>query len=145
MSYSGTPQVELGFFKFSFSGNLTTNDYVNITVEDNNISGSSITGSNTLNLPAGDYLLKCFVGASRTSGSDVLEFQIESDGTLVDVEGSHLSLNVVSSTYETTSDHAYAQISKTASNSIKVKVTNCTASSWTVDSDYSYFLVIRSF
>ena len=145
MSYSGSPQVEIGLFKFTFSGNLSTNDYVNITAEDNNISSSSITGSNTLNLPAGDYLLKCFVGASRTSGSDVLEFQIENDGSLVGIEGSHLSTNVVNSDYETTSDHAYAQISKTASNTIKVKVTNCTSSSWTVDSNYSYFLVIRSF
>ena len=145
MSYSGTPSVELGLFKFAFTGNLSTNDYLNITSEDNNITGSSITGSNTLNLPAGAYLLKCFVGADRTNSSDVLEFQIESDGTLVDVIGSHLSTNVVNSKYETTSDHAYAQILKTTSHNIKVKVTNCTSSAWTVNSNFSYFLIIRSF
>lgn len=142
MSYPGSPSVEIGYFDFTFSGNIATNDYININAVDNDITGSSITGSNTLNLPEGDYLIKAYVGATRTSASDTFTFQVESDGSLVGAIGSQISMGT---NREQPSDHAYAQISKTASNSIKIKVVSCTATAWTVDQDFSYLLVIRSF
>ena len=142
MSYVGYPSVEIGYFDFTFTGNISTNDYININAVDNDISGSSITGSNTLNLPAGDYLIKAYVGASRTNPSDTFTFQIESDSSLVGAIGAQITM---ATTREQPSDHAYAQISKTSSNSIKIKVISCTATSWTVDQDYGYLLIIRSF
>ena len=142
MSYPGFPSVEIGYFNFTFTGNIATNDYININAVDNDITGSSITGSNTLNLPAGDYLIKAYVGASRTSASDTFTFRIESDGTLVGATGAQITM---ATTREQPSDHAYAQISKTASNTIKIKVVACTATAWTVDQDFSYLLIIRSF
>lgn len=142
MSYAGFPTVEIGYFSFNFTGNIATNDYINISAVKNDISSSSITGSNTLNLPEGDYLIKAYVGASRTNPSDTFNFQIESDSSLIGAIGGQITM---STTREQPSDHAYAQISKTTSSTIKIKVISCTASAWTVDTDYGYLLVIRSF
>lgn len=142
MSYAGFPSVEIGYFNFTFTGNIAANDYININAVDNDITGSSITSSNTLNLPSGDYLIKAYVGATRTLATDVFTFRVESDGTLVGATGAQITM---ATTREQTSDHAYAQISKTASNTVKIKVVSCTATSWTIDQDYGYLLVIRSF
>lgn len=140
MSYIGNPSIELGLFNFTHSGNLATNDYLTLNTLENNISSSSVT-SQTLNLPAGSYLIQACVGANRTAIGNEMSWRIEKDGTLV---GSTGSMDDATNARQGV-DITVCEYDDSTTSAIKIKITSCTSSVWTIDQDWGYLLVIRSF
>lgn len=140
MTYKGKLRAEIATFTVASGTTVSTNSYVNFSARTNNITGSSIS-SDTITLPSGSYLLRGVIGGSKSAVADVLRYQFELDGSLVGAIGG------LNTSYKTTVDDAKAQFSITAnSGSLKFKVIlESSSTNWTINPDYSYILLIRSF
>ena len=140
MTYKGKLNAEIATFTVASGTSVATNSYVNFIARTNNITGASVS-TNTITLPPGCYLVRGVIGGAKSAISDVLRYQFELDGTLVGALGG------LDTSYKTTVDDAKAQFSITAnSGSLKFKVIlESSYSNWTIDPDYSYILIMRSF
>lgn len=140
MSYRGALRVELATFTIT-NATVSTNYYTVFTTRNNNITGASIS-TDEITLPTGQYLVRGVVAGKRSSINDVLNYRFELDGTLVGSTGG------LDSRLKTRVDDCKAQFSITAAQGIlKLKIVqelNITAN-WTIEPDYSYIVIMRSF
>ena len=139
MSYRGSLRAELATFTVT-NANVSQNYYTVFTERNNNITGSSVS-SDEISLPEGQYLVRGVIAGTRSSADDVLNYRFELDGTLVGSNGGLDTHN------KTRVDDCKAQFSITASTGIlKLKVIEESSSTnWTIQPDYSYILIMRSF
>ena len=132
--------IEVSMLKLSTSGTIAANDYFDLTSDVAGITGQSISGGNSLSLPAGHYLIEAGPGLDRTAYTNFLEYRCEVNGTL---EGTTGAMDSDSANISFCVDQAGLATSQTSTWTLKVKVTGCTASAWTSQVDYSYLLVTR--
>ena len=139
MSYRGRLRAEIATFTIT-NDSVSTNYYTQFTERTNNITGCSIS-TNTITLPQGQYLVRSVVAGIRSNINDVLNYRLELDGTLVGSNGG------LDSYLKTRVDDAKAQFNITSNQGIlKLKVIEESSSSdWSIEPDYSYVLIIRSF
>lgn len=142
MSYKPLQKTtEVSLLKLNASATIATGDYLNLTSDVAGIAGQTISGGNTLNLPAGHYLVEVSCGLDRTAYSDFLTYRCEVNGALEGTLGAMDSTG--SGNYSFTVDQAGCATSQDATWTLKIKVVSCTASAWTAQSDYSYLLITR--
>jgi len=139
MSYRGELNSELSTFTVVSNTSVSANTYVSFDTRSNNISGCSVS-SNSITLPRGSYLVRGVIGGERSGSADSLTYRFEVDGSLV---GSKGGLNT---TYKSRVDDAKAQFSVSSTSTLKFKVIEESShSSWTIEPNYTYILIIRSF
>ena len=136
-------RTEVSLLKLDASGTIATGDYLNLTSDIAGITGQTITGGNTLNLPAGHYLIEASLGLNRTAYSNTLTYKCEVDGILKGTTGAMDSTDSNNPSF--TIDQAGCATSQDDSWSLKIKVISCTTSAWTAQSDYSYLLITRAY
>ena len=139
MSYIGRLRAELATFTIT-NDSVLTNYYTQFTERTNNITGCS-SSTNTITLPQGQYLVRAVVAGIRSNINDVLNYRLEVDGTLIGSNGG------LDSYLKTRVDDAKAQFSITSSQGVlKLKVIEESSNTnWSIEPDYSYVLIIRSF
>ena len=142
MSYK-PPQknTEVSLLKLGASGTIATGDYLDLTSDVAGIAGQTISGGNTLNLPAGHYLIEVSLGLDRTAYSDYLTYRCEVNGALEGTLGAMDSTD--SANYSFTIDQAGCATSQDSAWTLKIKVVTCTANAWTAQSDHSYLIITR--
>ena len=86
-------------------------------------------------------MIQSCVGADRTLISDEMSWRIEKDGTLTGSTGSMDD----STNARQGVDIAVCEYDDSTTSAVKIKITVCTATSWTINQNYGYLLVIRSF
>lgn len=139
MSYRGRLRAELATFTVT-NDDVSTNYYTQFSERTNNITGCSVS-TNTITLPQGQYLARAVIGGTRSNQNDILNYRLELDGTLIGSNGG------LDSNHKTKVDDTKAQFNITSSQGIlKLKVIEESSSSdWTIEPDYSYVIIIRSF
>jgi hypothetical protein len=142
MSYK-PPQkaTEVSLLKLGASGIIAAGDYLDLTSDVAGITGQTLSGGNTLNLPAGHYLIEVSCGLDRTVYSDFLTYRCEVNGVLEGTLGAMDSTD--SGNYSFTVDQAGCATSQDDSWSLKIKVVSCTANAWTAQDAYSYLIITR--
>lgn len=131
-----TDPAQIFLSKVSFSGNLSTNDYINIDAPIYDNTFDVTRNSDNLVLGRGYYLLECAIGVNM--GADVanyIDYKVEKDGVLIGNESSTAQLN------KSGVDQAHATFSVDTSAVVKIKITNV-AGTISVNTDYSS-LVLR--
>ena len=142
MSYKPLQKTtEVSLLKLGAAGTIAAGDYLDLTSDVAGITGQSLSGGNTLNLPAGHYLIEVSCGLDRTVYSDYLTYRCEVNGVLEGTLGAMDSTD--SGNYSFTVDQAGCATSQEGFWSLKIKIINCTASAWTSQSDYSYLIITR--
>ena len=139
-----TVDVGLAWFAPSFSGVPAAGDYFTLTV--GGVNNLSITGSgtSTLSFPAGTYLMRATVGGERSTVSrtntDYLYYQIEVGGSLV---GSRSGWDRYqnSTNQRVSSNVAEAVFTLTSATNIRLKCTEASGSSFTLDSNFSGVMI----
>jgi len=139
MTYRGSLRAELATFTIT-NATVSTNYYTVFTARNNNITGASIS-TNEITLPPGQYLVRGVIAGIRSDVNDVLNYRFELDGPLVGSDGG------LDTNRKTRVDDCKAQFSITAASGIlKLKVIQESSSTnWTIEPDYSYILIMRSF
>lgn len=146
MTYQPQTVLEASLHKLTHTGNLATNDYFTVTSDVSGITGESISGV-SVTLPPGCYAVYASIGCDRAGGfSDKLFYQIELDGSLIGSTGAAdcFDANPEPDIAYLCVDQAVAAFEVQKSVTLKVKCTECTASTWTQNTDYSYLLIKRS-
>ena len=135
-----TVDLGLAWFNPSFSGVPASGDYFTLTTGSVNNLSISGSGTSTLSFPAGTYLFRVNIGGLRSTAvetnTDFIYYQIELDGTLIGNQ-SGWDRYQDSSNKRISSNIAEAVFTITGSTNVRVKCTNASGSSFTLDSNLS--------
>lgn len=125
----------------SWSGTPTLNTYLTFSIGAELPSAfiTSLTNSNTeINLPAGNYFAQAYIDFTRSSTNDVFEFKWELGGVIIGHIGQTDLMNSRSS------DVAESAFELTSAGVLRLKVTNQSGSSVTLNSTHCMILIWRT-
>lgn len=97
LAYSDKKQMTVMLGDLSYVGSLALSSYVTMNVINDEISTTG-SGTDTISLGVGHYLISATMGIDCADGSsDLVDFQIEIDGTLIGSKGGRQPLGKVGS------------------------------------------------
>jgi len=123
----------------SYNSTVLVNTYLTIETPDHNSIDDLTQSSNTLNLPAGSYLIEASLGVVNSVNpvSNALEWMIELDSTENSNTGASISNNKAGV------DCAVSDFTLKETQDVKVKITSVTGTC-TINTEYSYLTILRT-
>lgn len=145
MSYSAVPlkTPEGAFIRPSFTGGLTANTPLSLSLESGTITGMTVNAT-SLTLSEGHYMISYSLGINRNS-TDVnltLDWLIREAGAQIGCKGGLDNQNELVVGCDVA--NACISIPSGATASIDFVITNNTNNSMTLESAYSYLLIWRT-
>lgn len=145
MTYIAKPILvpEGAFIRPSFTGGLTANTPLSLSLEDGVITGMTVNAT-SLTLSAGHYMISCSLGINRnsTNFSLTLDWLIRGAGVQVGCKGG--LDNQAEQVMGCDVANACLTVPSGETRDIDVVITNNTNASMTLESDYSYLLIWRA-